>query len=73
LNLLAKPITKDSKNKEKCNMVPDFCKKDITPYFQNAIKPIVLVVTNQVQGPDPEAVHLPTPLYHRRCRRHTGL
>jgi hypothetical protein len=30
-------------------MVLEFWKKDITPWFQNAIKPIVLVVINQVQ------------------------
>jgi hypothetical protein len=70
---LAKPITNDSKNKEKYNMIPEFCHKNLTPYFQNAIKPIVLVDTNQVQGPDPEAAHLPTPSYHRRRRCHTGL
>jgi hypothetical protein len=70
---LAKPITNDSNNKGKYNMVPAFCQKNLTPYFQNAIKPIILVVTNQVQEPDPEAAHLPTPSYHRRRRRHTGL
>jgi hypothetical protein len=67
-----KPITNDTKYKGKYNMVPEFCKKDLTPYFQNTIKPIVLVVTNQVQGSDLEAAHLPTPSYHRRRRRHTG-
>jgi hypothetical protein len=39
-------------------MVPDFCKNDLTPYFQSTIKPIILIVTNQVQVPDPEVVHL---------------
>jgi hypothetical protein len=68
-----KPITNNSKNKGKYNMVLEFCKKDLTPYFQNAIKLIVLIVTNQVQGLDPEAAHLPTPSYHRCCHRHTGL
>jgi hypothetical protein len=66
---LTKPITKDSINKEKYNMVPIFCQKNLTP----AIKPIVLIVTNQVQELDLEAAHHPTPSYHRRRRRHTGL
>jgi hypothetical protein len=71
MNSLTKPITNDSKNKGKYNMISDFCKNDLTPYFQIPIKPIILVVTKQVQRPDPEAAHLPTPSYHRR--RHTGL
>jgi hypothetical protein len=54
-------------------MVPDFCKNDLTPYFQSSIKPIVLIVTNQVQVPDPEVAHLQTPLNHRRHYRHNGL
>jgi hypothetical protein len=54
-------------------MVSTFCQKNLTPYFQNAIKSIVLIVTNEVQEPDPEAAHLPTPSYRRRRRRHTGL
>jgi hypothetical protein len=67
------PITNNTKNKGKYNMIPEFCKKDLTPYFQNTIKPIVLVITNQLLGPDLEAAHLPTPSYHHRHRRHTGL
>jgi hypothetical protein len=55
---MAKPITNDSTKKGKYIMVPDFCKNDLTPYFQSTIKPIILIVTNQVQVPDPEAAHL---------------
>jgi hypothetical protein len=57
--------------KKKYNMILYFYKKYVTPYFQNAIKLIIFIVTNQ--GPDSEAAHLPTPSYHRRHRRHTGL
>ena len=66
---MAKPITNDSTKNGKYNMDPE----DHTPYFQIAIKPIVLIVTNQVQGPDPEAAHLQTPSSHRRHLRHIGL
>jgi hypothetical protein len=66
---MAKLITK----KGKYNMVPDFCKNDLTPYFQSSIKPIVLIVTNQVQVPDPEVAHLQTPSNHRRHYHHNGL
>jgi hypothetical protein len=59
---MAKPITNESIKKGKYNMVPDFCKNDLIPYFQSSIKPIVLIVTNQVQVPDPEVTHLQTPL-----------
>jgi hypothetical protein len=45
-NSLEKSITNDFKNKGKYNMVPEFCRKNLTPYFQSAIKPIVLVDTN---------------------------
>jgi hypothetical protein len=68
-----KSITNDFKNKGKYNMILNFCKKNLTPYFHSTIKPIVLVVANQVQRPDPEAAHLPTSSYHRRRRRHTSL
>jgi hypothetical protein len=54
-------------------MVPDFCKNDLTLYFQNTIKPIVLIVTNQVQRPDPEVAHLQTPSSQRHHYRHIGL
>jgi hypothetical protein len=70
---MAKPITNESTKKGKYNMVPDFCKNDLTPYFQSSIKPIVLIVTNQVQVPDPEVAHLQTPSNHRRHYRHNGL
>jgi hypothetical protein len=70
---LAELINNDSINKGKYNMITEFCKNDFTPYFQNAIKPTILIVTNQVQGPDPEAAHLPTPSYHRRRHRRIGL
>jgi hypothetical protein len=53
-------------------MILEFC-KDLTPYFQNASKAIVLVVTNQVHGPDPETTHLPIQSYHPLRHRHTGL
>jgi hypothetical protein len=43
---MVKPITNDFIKKGKYNMVPDFCKNDLTPYFQNTIKPIVFIVTN---------------------------
>jgi hypothetical protein len=55
---MVKPITNNSTKKGKYNMVPDFFKNDLTPYFQSTIKPIILIVTNQVQVPDPEAAHL---------------
>jgi hypothetical protein len=58
ISTMAKQITNDSKKKGKYNMVSDFCKNDLTPYFQNIIKPIVLIVTNQVQRLDPEVAHL---------------
>jgi hypothetical protein len=54
-------------------MIPDFYKNDLTPYIQSTIKPIVLIVTTQVQVPDPEAAHLQTPSSHRRHYRHNGL
>jgi hypothetical protein len=73
ISTMAKPITNDSIKKGKYNMVPDFCKNDLTPYFQNTIKPIVLIVTNQVQRPDPEVAHLQTPSSHCRHYRHIGL
>jgi hypothetical protein len=69
---MAKPITNDF-TKKKYNMVPDFCKNNLTPYFQSTIKPIVLIITNQVQVPDPEVAHLQTPLSHRSHYRHNGL
>jgi hypothetical protein len=34
-------------------MIKDFCKTDLTPYFQTTIKPIVIVVTKQIQRPEP--------------------
>jgi hypothetical protein len=49
LSTMAKPITNDSTKRGKYNMIPDFCKNDLTPYFQSTIKPIVLIVTNKVQ------------------------
>jgi uncharacterized membrane protein YgcG len=70
---MAKPITNDSIKKGKYNMVPDFRKNDLTPYFQSTIKPIVLIVTNQLQVPDPEVAHFQTPSSHRRHNRHNGL
>jgi hypothetical protein len=42
---MAKPITNDFIKREKYNMVPDFYKNDLTPYSQNTIKLIVLIVT----------------------------
>jgi hypothetical protein len=45
---MAKPITNDSTKKGKYNMIPDFCKNNLTPYIQSTIKPIVLIVTTQV-------------------------
>jgi hypothetical protein len=59
--------------KGKYNMILNFCKNDLTPYFQSTIKPIVLIVTTQKQVPDPETTHLQTPLNHRRHYRHNGL
>jgi hypothetical protein len=73
ISTMAKPITTDSTKKGKYNMVPDFSKNDLTPYFQSTIKPIVLIVTNQVQVPDLEVAHLQTPSSHRRHYRHYGL
>jgi hypothetical protein len=70
---VTKPITNDSTKKGKYNMILDFCKNDLTPYFQSTIKPIVLIVTTQVQVPNPEAAHLLTPSSHRRHYRHKGL
>jgi hypothetical protein len=70
---MAKPITNESTKKGKYNMVPDFSKNDLTPYFQSTIKPIIPIVTNQVQVPDPEVDHLQTPSNHRRHYRHNGL
>jgi hypothetical protein len=43
---MTKPITNDYTKKEKYNMVPHFCKNDLTPYFESTIMPIVLIVTN---------------------------
>jgi hypothetical protein len=63
------PITNDSTKKGKYNMDPE----DHTPYSQIAIKPIVLIVTTQVQRPNPEAARLQTPSSHRRHLRHIGL
>jgi hypothetical protein len=54
-------------------MVRDFCKNDLTSYFQNAIKLIALIITNQVQGPYLEVAHLNTPLSHNRHHRHIGI
>jgi hypothetical protein len=51
---MAKLITNGSTKNEKYNIDLEYH----TPYFQIAIKPIVLIVTNQVHGPDPEAAHL---------------
>jgi hypothetical protein len=73
ISTMAKPITNDSTKKGKYNMVPDFCKNDLTPYFKNTIKPIILIVTNQVKGPDPEVAHLQTPSIHRYHYHHKGL
>jgi hypothetical protein len=70
---MAKLITNESTKKRKYNMVPDFYKNDLTPYFQSSIKPIVLIVTNQVQVPDPEVAHLQTPSNHHRHYRHNGI
>jgi hypothetical protein len=70
---MAKPITNESTQKGKYNMVLDFCKNDLTPYFQSSIKPIVVIVTNQVQVLDPEVAHLQTPSNHRRHYHHNGL
>jgi hypothetical protein len=70
---MANPITNESIKKGKYNMIPDFCKNDLTPYFQSSIKSIVLIVTNQVQVPDPEVAHLQTPSNHRHHYRHNGL
>jgi hypothetical protein len=70
---MVKPITNDFTKKGKYNMDPDFCKNDLTPYFQNTSNPIVLIITNQVQGPDPEVADLQTPLSHRRHYRNIGL
>jgi hypothetical protein len=70
---MVKPITNETIKKGKYNVVPDFCKNDLTPYFQSSIKSIVLIVTNQVQVPDPEVAHLQTPSNHRRHYRHNGL
>jgi hypothetical protein len=57
----------------KNDMIPNFCKNVLTPYFQSTIKPIVLIVTTQRQVPDPEAAHLQTPSDHRRHYRRNGL
>jgi hypothetical protein len=73
ISTMAKPITNDSIKKGKYNMIPDFCKNDLTPYIQSTIKPIVLIVTTQVQVPDPEAAYLQTPSIHRCHYRHNGL
>jgi hypothetical protein len=73
ISTIVKPITNDSTEKGKYNMIPDFCKNDLTPYFQSTIKPIVLIVTNQVHRSDPEVAHLQTPSNHRRHYRHIGL
>jgi uncharacterized membrane protein YgcG len=73
ISTMTKPITNDSTKKGKYNMIPDFCKNDLTQYIQSTIKPIVLIVTTQVQVPDPEAAHLQTPSSHRRHYRHNGL
>jgi hypothetical protein len=73
---MAKAITNDSTKKGKYNMILDFCKNDLTPYIQSTIKPIVLIVlivTTQVQVPNPEAAYLQTPSSHRRHYRHNGL
>jgi hypothetical protein len=70
---MAKPITNDSTKKGKYNMIPKFCKNDLTPYIQSTIKPIVLIVTTQVHVPDPEAAHFQIPSIHRRHYRHNGL
>jgi hypothetical protein len=59
--------------KEKYNIISDFYKNDLTPYIQSTIKPIVLIVTTQVQVPNPEAAHLHTPSSHCRHYRHNGL
>jgi hypothetical protein len=59
--------------KIKYNMIPYFCKNDLTPYFQSTMKPIDLIVTTQMQVPDPEAAHLQTPSNHRRHYRRNGL
>jgi hypothetical protein len=61
---MVKSITNDFTKKGKYNMIQDFCKNDLTPYFHNTIKPIVLIVTNQVQRPDSEVAHLQTPSSH---------
>jgi hypothetical protein len=67
---MAKPITNDSTKKGKYNMDPE----DHTPYSQITLKSsIILIVTTQVQSPNPEAAHLHTPSNHRRHLRHIGL
>jgi hypothetical protein len=66
---MAKLITNDSTEKGKYNMDQE----DHTPYSQIAIKPIVLIVTTQVQRPNPESARLQTPSSHRRHLRHIGL
>jgi hypothetical protein len=58
---MAKPITNVSTKRGKYNMIIYFCKNNLTPYFQSTIKPIVLIVTNQIQVSDPEVAHLQTP------------
>jgi hypothetical protein len=55
--------------KGKYNMDPE----DHTPYSQITLKPIVIIVTTQVQSPNPEAARLQTPSNHRRHLCHIGL
>jgi hypothetical protein len=69
ISTMANPNTNDSTKNGKYNMDPE----NHTPYFQIAIKPIVLIVTNQVLVQDPEATHRQTPSSHRRHLRHIGL
>jgi hypothetical protein len=71
--IITKPITNDSIEKGKYNMMPDFCNNDLTPYIQSTIKPSVLIATIQVQVPDQEAAYLQTPSSHCRYYRHNGL
>jgi hypothetical protein len=73
ISTMTKPITNDSIKIGKYNMIPHFCKNDLTPYIQSTIEPIVLIVTTQVQVPDPETAHLQTPSSHRRPYHHNRL